>query len=432
MKKILLLFVMLCAMCTQVSAQAIKGDMNGDCILDVTDINEMISTILDKIPKAYVSNSDHAKVNVLVSGTWYDTPAKKFVLNANGTTDYPEAVTFRYIPTYQCILFFDKQGNISTVFKVVSLQDGMMVVIPFGTEEQIRLTSEPVQLVTSITLAPSALHMAPGEKRTITATVLPEDASNKKVTWSVSNPAVARVTNNVVEAVANGEAVVTCSATDGSGVVATCKVVVGTRHEYVDLGLPSGVLWATCNIGAEKPEDISMYFAWGDIKGYAKGENHWFIWDYYKWCRGSKTIITRYCTNSGYGEVDYIYELLAEDDAATVIWGKDWRMPTSQDISDLCNSEYTTSEWVTVNGVKGRMITSRINGNSIFMPAGGRRFDSETGFVGENGNYWSSSVVGSMPCAADLLDFSAARMTRGTGDRCRGLTIRPVRAVKTE
>lgn len=432
MKKIFLLFAMLFAMCAQVSAQAIKGDMNDDYILDVADINELISTILGQQVVTHIDGMGNENYNVIVAGTWYDTPAKKFLLNADGTTDYPNAKTFKYIPGFRCILFFDEQGKPCGVFNDVSLKGGILVVTPFRSDVPIRFTSQPVQLVTSITLSSSELHMSRGEERLLTATVLPENASNKKVTWTVDNPAVARVANNVVYAVANGETVITCSATDGSGVVATCKVVVGTRHEYVDLGLPSGVLWATCNIGAEKPEDIGMYFPWGEIKGYAKGENHWFIWDYYKWCRGSKTIITRYCTNSGYGEVDYIYELLAEDDAATVIWGKDWRMPTSQDISDLCNSEYTTSEWVTVNGVKGRMITSRINGNSIFMPAGGRRFDSETGFVGENGNYWSSSVVGSMPCAADLLDFSAARMTRGTGDRCRGLTIRPVRVVKAQ
>lgn len=432
MKKILLLFVMLCAVCTQVSAQAIKGDMNGDCILDVTDINEMISTILEKLPIRYVSASDHASVNQLVSGTWYDTPAKKFVLNANGTTDYPEAVTFRYIPTYQCILFFDKQGNISTVFKVVSLQDGMLVVMPFGKEELIKLTSQPVQLVQSITLSSSALHMSRGEERLLTATVLPENASNKKVTWTVDNPNVARVANNVVYAVANGEAVITCSATDGSGVVATCKVVVGTRHEYVDLGLPSGVLWATCNIGAEKPEDIGMYFAWGDIKGYAKNENHWFTWDYYKWCRGTETSMTKYCTNIGWGQPDLIVELLPEDDAATAIWGKEWRMPTEQDFSELCNSEYTTSMWTTVNGVKGRLITSMINGNSIFMPAGGRRYNAEIVFMEEKGNYWSSSLIYLLSAGAWFFDTDATKMTYGLEYRYMGMCVRPVRVKKTE
>ena len=432
MKKIFLLFALLSAVCTQMSAQAIKGDMNDDYILDVADINELISTILGQQMVTHIDGMGNENYNVIVAGTWYDTPAKKFVLNADGTTDYPNAKTFKYIPGFRCILFFDEQGKPCGVFNDVSLKDGILVATPFRTDKPIRFTSSPVQLVTSITLSSSELHMSRGEERLLTATVLPENASNKKVTWTVDNPNVARVANNVVYAVANGETVITCSATDGSGVVATCKVVVGTRHEYVDLGLPSGMLWATCNIGAERPEDIGMYFAWGDIKGYAKSENHWFTWDYYKWCRGSETSMTKYCTSSGYGQVDFIVELLPEDDAATAIWGKEWRMPTSQDFRELCNSEYTTSEWLTVNGVKGRMITSNVNGNSIFMPAGGRRYNAEIGFMEEEGNYWSSSLIYHLSAGAEFFDINATRMTQSLGPRYMGLTIRPVRVVKAQ
>lgn len=432
MKKIFLLFAMLFAMCAQVSAQAIKGDMNDDYILDVADINELISTILGQQMVTHIDGMGNENYNVIVAGTWYDTPAKKFVLNADGTTDYPNAKTFKYIPGFRCILFFDEQGKPCGVFNDVSLKGGILVVTPFRSDVPIRFTSQPVQLVTSITLSSLELHMSRGEERLLTATVLPENASNKKVTWTVDNPNVARVANNVVYAVADGEAIITCTAADGSDVKATCKVVVGTRHEYVDLGLPSGVLWATCNIGAERPEDIGMYFAWGDIKGYAKSENHWFTWDYYKWCRGTETSMTKYCTNIGWGQPDLIVELLPEDDAATAIWGKEWRMPTEQDFSELCNSEYTTSMWTTVNGVKGRLITSMINGNSIFMPAGGRRYNAEIVFMEEKGNYWSSSLIYLLSAGAWFFDTDATKMTYGLEYRYMGMCVRPVRAVKAQ
>jgi hypothetical protein len=163
--------------------------------------------------------------------------------------------------------------------------------------------------------------------------------------------------------------------------------------EGVDLGLPSGTKWANMNIGAEKPEESGLFFAWGDTEGYDSdtSDGHDFSINSYKW-GASYHSMQKYCNNSNYGTVDGKTTLDAEDDAAAVIWRGDWRMPTREEIQELCNNNYTTSEWTTVNGVYGRCFTSKTNGNSIFLPAAGYRRDAELYGHGSYGNYWSSSL----------------------------------------
>ena len=102
------------------------------------------------------------------------------------------------------------------------------------------------------------------------------------------------------------------------------------NHEWVDLGLPSGTLWATMNVGASCSEDDGDYFAWGETE-----PKDVYDWSTYKWCNGSEYTQTKYCSNSDYGTVDYKTELDPEDDAAYVNWGSSWRMPTEQQLKEL-------------------------------------------------------------------------------------------------
>ena len=107
-------------------------------------------------------------------------------------------------------------------------------------------------------------------------------------------------------------------------------------HEWVDLGLPSGTLWATCNVGASNPEELGSYFAWGET-----ATKDFYEWSTYKWCNGSETTMTKYCTNSDYGNdgfVDNKTELDFEDDAAYVNWGPSWRIPSYEQFEELCTS----------------------------------------------------------------------------------------------
>ena len=138
------------------------------------------------------------------------------------------------------------------------------------------------------------------------------------------------------------------------------------NHDYVDLGLPSGTLWATCNVGASSPEEYGDYFAWGETL-----PKDGYYWSNYLYCNGSYSTLTKYCNDAVYGYngfADNLTTLLSEDDAATANWGEGWRMPTHEEFEELYNN--TTCTFATQNGVFGSLFTAS-NGNSIFLPAAG-------------------------------------------------------------
>ena len=199
-----------------------------------------------------------------------------------------------------------------------------------------------------------------------------------------------------------------------------------TPYEYVDLDLPSGTLWATMNIGASKPEQYGDYFAWGETSGYNGGKTD-FSWSTYTLCKGSSTTLTKYNNSSDYGTVDNKTELELADDAAYVNWGPNWRMPSVEQFVELINSSYTTTEWTTVNGVNGWKITSKTNGNSIFLPAAGCRIGTSLTSAGSNGIYWSRSLDASYPDSARGLFFNSSGINTYYSYRCDGLSVRPVR-----
>ena len=282
------------------------------------------------------------------------------------------------------------------------------------------------QLVTSIVLSQTKAVLELDNYVRLTATVLPENAANKNVVWTSSNENIAPVRNGRVDAYDYGTAIIICEAADGSGVKATCTVQI---VEYVDLGLPSGTLWATCNIGAMSPEDYGDYFAWGETEGYYDGKTN-FSWSTYKWCEGSNSTMTKYCTNSSYGYegfTDDKTELDLEDDAAYVNWGPAWRMPSFEQFEELNNPNNTTTEWTTQNGVTGRKITSNTNGSSIFLPATGYRksslFDD-----GSYGYYWSRTLLSDDPNGAWRLFFDWSAFNTYYDDRYYGRSVRPVRS----
>ncbi len=194
-------------------------------------------------------------------------------------------------------------------------------------------------------------------------------------------------------------------------------------HAYVDLGLPSGTLWATCNVGATSPEEYGNYYAWGEVE--PKTYYNWSSEGDYKWgvYNGSDTNygMTKYNKTDGKTVLD------PEDDAATVNWGGDWRMPTVDEIEELysnCTREWTTDYNGT--GIAGRIVTSDINGNSVFLPAAGYRFNSSLNDAGSYGGYWSSSLGTSNPGNAYSLDFGSGYYVWDNSYRYFGLSVRPV------
>ena len=210
--------------------------------------------------------------------------------------------------------------------------------------------------------------------------------------------------------------------TDGAtGATAVLNVIVTPvftpdEHEYVDLGLPSGTLWATCNVGANSPEEYGDYFAWGETEPKST-----YYWSTYKWCNGTSSTLTKYCTNSSYGTVDNKMELETEDDAATANWGEEWRMPTIEQQQELIDN--CTWTWTTRNGVNGQLITGP-NGNTLFLPAAGGR---GAGLLDEPfGSYWSRTVFTSDPYYAKYMDLYSGGLTLYHFNRFNGFTVRPV------
>lgn len=199
--------------------------------------------------------------------------------------------------------------------------------------------------------------------------------------------------------------------------------IIEDSHEWVDLGLPSGTLWATCNVGANKPEDYGGYFAWGETETKDSYE-----WSNYKWCNGTNNTLTKYCCSSSDGMVDNKSELEPDDDVATQRWGDDWQMPSLTQYNELINSENTTASWTTFNGVDGRLIVSNLNGNSIFLPAAGVMNGSELSMNGWEGCYWTRTLDMNTSQQGDGLFFLiTGKFKMGCDRRCYGQSVRPVR-----
>lgn len=194
-------------------------------------------------------------------------------------------------------------------------------------------------------------------------------------------------------------------------------------HEYVDLGLPSGTLWATRNVGADTPEGFGKYFAWGETSPKTT-----YSWSTYKYCMGSEKTLTKYCNNPDYGYngyTDNLTILLPVDDAATANWGSGWCMPTDDQWYELY--ENTTHNWTTLNGVNGWLLTAT-NGNTLFLPAAGYHLTNELYNAGSAGHYWLSSLPTIFPIDGPAVNFGSDFYFGGGIRRFAGLTVRPVRS----
>ena len=302
--------------------------------------------------------------------------------------------------------------------------------------------------VTGITLDITDVSIKAGETVVLSATIIPDNATNKSVKWSSSNDDVATVDNNgKVTGIKEGSATITVTTVDG-GKTATCTVKVakptagtGNGLELVNLGLSSRLKWATCNVGANSPEEFGDYYAWGETEPYyscqdpltwKKGKSAGYYWASYQWGSSTNSTIklTKYNTNSVFGPVvDNILTLELTDDAARANWGGNWRMPTEGEWTEL-RTECTWT-WTTQNGVNGMLVTGP-NGNSIFFPAAGYRNEKNLDspgsldYAGSIGHYWSSSLRKDNPTLAWGVQFSPSYVILSGFQRCYGQAVRPV------
>ncbi len=192
-------------------------------------------------------------------------------------------------------------------------------------------------------------------------------------------------------------------------------------HDFVDLGLPSGTLWATCNVGAVMPEEIGYYFAWGETE-----PKDSYSWSNYKYCYQIENALTKYCYNAQFGLnyfTDNLMILEPEDDAATVNWGNDWRTPSQADVDELWQN--TTSTIIIQNEMIGILLTAT-NGNSIFFPFSGYMVDEGVVQYFNIGLYWTNTLSDNSPKNAERYGFG---MGNGpfVSKRSYGHVVRPVR-----
>ena len=210
--------------------------------------------------------------------------------------------------------------------------------------------------------------------------------------------------------------------------------------EAIDMGLPSGTKWANMNVGANNPEEYGLFFAWGETTGYDSdtSDGRIFEWAQYKWLSeggSSWTQVNKYQINDNRisacwydNEGKYIGDnkvmLEMEDDAAMAHWGMKWRIPTYAEMEEL--ADFCNVNWMTKNGVNGLEFTSKINGNSIFLPAAGYRNDNLVNNIGSNGAYWTSTLRSTDTLFAGCLNLSSTGVEMPYNDRFNGCSIRPV------
>lgn len=210
-------------------------------------------------------------------------------------------------------------------------------------------------------------------------------------------------------------------ATNSTGTAIGNLVTFTTLNNWVDLGLPSGTCWATCNVGANNPEEFGDFFAWGETT-----VKDAYNWSNYGWCNGTYNTLTKYNNNSSFGYngfTDGLTTLEISDDVATSNCGDEWRMPTSEEMNELLNN--CTHEWTTLNGVNGRLFTGP-NGNSIFLPAAGYRIGDDPGIT-SSGYYWTSSLDTEYPYGALILCIDSDDFGVVFNARYNGMSVRPVR-----
>ena len=192
-------------------------------------------------------------------------------------------------------------------------------------------------------------------------------------------------------------------------------------YDYVDLGLPSGTLWATCNVGANKPSDAGLYFQWGDTKGYKAeqvGIDKRFNGEDYKFSRnGSERYFSKYKISDA--------SLELEDDAAHIYMGGDWHMPTPTQFLELIDN--TISVCTKQDDINGRLFTSKKHKSaSLFFPVNGYAWDGLVCDSDNNGDIWTSTKSSKYVCCGKNFCFSSEGAYLYDSGRVYGFPVRGV------
>ena len=338
-----------------------------------------------------------------------------------GDTKTLTAVVSPENATNKVLTWSSSDGQVATVSVsgvVSALKAGTVTITANagGKEGRCEITVVPATVIEkSVSLNLASKNLFPQERVKLIATVQPENAGENPVAWSTSNPAFATVEDGLVTAVAEGTATIT--ATIPGGKPATCKITVEkvtVPEGTVDLGVmaeePDGsrsrVFWATCNVGAKQPQEYGDYFAWGETQtksSYSGGDN-------YKWSGG-------YPSEKA--------ELAPEDDAAYVVLGENWRIPSKAQIEALRTCQWTFGS---MEGTNGFYFYSPDAASSIFLPATGYKDRAYTLGTGDTANYYSRSWYSDNHTSCYYLGINTGGPIshKEQADTRIGMTIRPV------
>lgn len=308
---------------------------------------------------------------------------------------------------------------------------------------------------TGIHLSSVSLTLNYGEEKTLTAIVLPANATNRNVIWSSSDETIAKVSKDgIVTGINAGSATITVTTEDGNK-TASCQVTVENAingHTFVMMG--DGLKWATMNVGATSETDYGDYFAWGETEPYyssqdpltwKEGKSAGYAWGSYSHVYSGMTPntgINKYQVADGQTSAMWYYdgqfigdgltELERVDDAAQSNWGGTWRMPTDAEWTKLRDTNKFTWSWTSDyngTGVSGETVTSKVPGyigNQIFLPAAGYRNGTGLRYAGSRGYFWSSSLYTGFSSYAYSVYFTSGNVSRDYYGRYLGHSVRPV------
>ena len=356
---------------------------------------------------------------------------------------HPDYGTFKYYLPERLCDYCVYEMVLQYVNAVPEMKTGFLVVVsdPLDADVYIdgKYSGKTVKVITDISVGTHELEISKqgyySVKKTVTISAgetininetlqikkeisISTDQSGDKIYVDGSYVGISPLTSTLsygsheIKAERNGKTVSKTINVTQSGGDSSVKLVFKQEHnghEYVDLGL--SVKWATCNVGANAPEEYGNYFAWGETK-----PNDCYSYSY---CSANGLGISQ-LQSQGY--IDGDGNLTPKNDAAKANWGGDWRMPTDLEMKELKDNCIWT--WTTHNGVNGYKVTSNTNGNSIFLPAAGYRDGWLLYDIGSNGHYWDSRPLGEYACR---LNFSSDNQNMMLCGYCYyGHSVRPV------
>ena len=395
-KLISILALMLLASVTANAQNSLVGDVNKDGRVNITDAMMVVDIILHGQKELSLSvneiSLDKGNSATIVITSGYGS----YTVSSNDTNIADATLVG------STVIITGKNGG-TTVVKVIDTISGNV--------EEIN-----VQVIAPLSFSANSAELEVGETTTIDIT-----SGNGNYEVTTSNP-------NVVEVSLLGETIILKGKAEGNATMTVKDIVTGSteiisvtvkaaplscpdgNHPHlIDLGLPSKTKWACCNVGATKPEEYGGYYAWGETE-----EKKVYDWSTYIHCDGSSS--TCHDLGSDISGTEY--------DVAHVKWGGDWVMPTLDDIKELLNN--CTSEWTTLNRVKGMKFTSKKNSNSIFLPAAGYYWAVGLESAGSDGLYWSSTQYPSYSHSAYSLEFRSGSTYWDYVRRLDGCSVRSV------